>query len=130
VFAASDEDPELSVTRSSLQDHLHLSTSLADRKVVRAVCELVAKRAARLAAMGVAAVARQIQRSGYAPRYLSAGIDGSVFKKYPLFKDWMDEALNEMHVQCALETADDGSGMGAALVAVVAANGGAIRARA
>ncbi len=41
----------------------------------------------------------------------------------------MTEALDELGVKTQLETAEDGSGIGAALVAQVALNGGAIKAR-
>ncbi len=88
------------------------------------MCELVARRAARLSAVGIAAVVTQMGDDAIG---CSAGIDGSVFKKYPKFQQWMEEALKELNVPCGLEFAEDGSGIGAGLTAVVAAAGGAAK---
>ncbi len=58
------------------------SASAGDRAVVKRVATLVSRRAARLAAMGVAGCVTQMGNSGA----VSAGIDGSVFKKHPLVR--------------------------------------------
>ena len=53
---------------------------------------------------------------------LTVAVDGSLFKKHPTFKRYMQLALDEFlpttHVK--LRLAEDGSGRGAALVAAVA----------
>jgi glucose-6-phosphate 1-dehydrogenase len=90
--------------------------SLDCRRKVVEVCRLVAKRAARLAAGGVAAVATQIlsraQAAGAeAPPRIGCAVDGSVFKRYPGFAQWMREALQDLGVDCDLTHAEDGSGI-------------------
>ena len=93
-------------------------SSLADRTLVQEMCGLVARRAARLSAVGVAAVFAQM---GADAAGCAAAVDGSVFKKYPGFRAWMAEALAELGSDAKLTFAEDGSGKGAAIIAVVAA---------
>ncbi|KAF9959286.1 glucokinase [Mortierella alpina] len=136
---------------------IYLNTQV-DREIVKFVCQLVGKRAARLSAMAIAAVVRQglkagtLSGHGY-PLKVSAndevhqrqngdkvgsvgngaptrdviqvGIDGSVFEHYPHFEERMYEALDEILGSGAREvivlgTARDGSGVGAALAALIA----------
>ncbi|CAO3567859.1 unnamed protein product [Mortierella alpina] len=136
---------------------IYLNTQV-DREIVKFVCQLVGKRAARLSAMAIAAVVRQglkagtLSEHGY-PLKVSAndevhlkqngskvqavgngastkdiirvGIDGSVFEYYPHFEERMYEALDEIlgsHARgvVALGIARDGSGVGAALAALIA----------
>lgn len=80
---AEDATPELSRTGELLADRGQHHTSQADRRLVQEVCGLVAKRAARLAAVGVAAVVTQMGDDGL---NCHCAIDGSVYKKYPHFK--------------------------------------------
>ncbi|KAF9087579.1 glucokinase [Mortierella sp. GBA35] len=144
---------------------IYLNTQV-DREIVKFVCQLVGKRAARLSAMATAAVIRQgletgrLRDHGY-PLKLSAannekmnrngtkvlertdsavdhslasqqpihvGIDGSVFEYYPHFEERMVEGLTELlgsHAKdvVALGIARDGSGVGAALAALIATKG-------
>ena len=53
---------------------------------------------------------------------LTIAVDGSLFKKHPKFKGYMEEALVELVPRCKvnLMLSEDGSGRGAALVAAVA----------
>ena len=119
--------------------------SLDCRRKVVEVCALVAKRAARLAAGGVAAVATQVlnRHAGGAaaaaaaaaagtsagqPR-ISCAVDGSVFKKYPGFAAWMAEALVELGVQCDFTHSEDGSGIVRGGAYGGAARGASLRAR-
>ena len=67
--------------------------------------------------MSVAAVAAQMGAEGAA---CAAAVDGSVFKLYPRFQEWMREALAELGSAVRLTFAEDGSGKGAAIIAVVA----------
>lgn len=112
------------------------------------VCAIVAKRAARLAAMAIAAVGAQMDSDVARP---TAAVDGSVFAKYPRFKEvtqaskamlrffaaltgvcvqrlclalvqWMQEALTELGCHACPVLTQDGSGIGAALIAVAARN--------
>jgi hexokinase len=92
-------------------------STLEDRRLIQEMCSLVACRAARMSAMGVAAIALHM---GTDADNCSAAIDGSVFKLYPNFQKWMNEALEELGVNVKLTFAEDGSGKGAALVGLVA----------
>ncbi|KAF9398709.1 glucokinase [Mortierella sp. AD011] len=128
---------------------VYLNT-LVDREIVKSVCRLVGTRAARLSAMAVAAIIRQGMEVGALrdhkyPFKLSAedkkssadtsgsadwdlihvSIDGSVFEHYPGFKQHMQEALVELlgeHSKDIVQMgiAKDGSGVGAALAALIA----------
>ncbi len=53
---------------------------------------------------------------------LTIAVDGSLFKKHPKFKTYMEETLAELvpHCRVKLMLSEDGSGRGAALVAAVA----------
>lgn len=77
-----DDSPALAVVDRVLRSIGIKGASQQDRAVVKRVCTLVSRRAARLAAMGVAGCVTQMGNSGT----VSAGIDGSVFKKHPLVR--------------------------------------------
>ena len=120
-----DESDDMGATESTLRKVLSLrSSTIEDRRIVKDVCMLVARRAARLAAVGIAAVVKQMEESN-PTQPVSAGIDGSVYEKHPCIKTWMEEALLELGVQCHLVHSPDGSGLGAAIVAAAAATHGA-----
>lgn len=131
VLAELSEDttPDLAGVGRALERSLGVgaSTTLADRRTAVEVAALVARRAARLSAVGVAAVLEQMGLP--AGNGVNVAIDGSVFKKYPHFAEWMGEALTELGASPGLVVAEDGSGLGAALVAAVAMSGGAVSSR-
>ncbi|KAJ3097266.1 hexokinase A [Phlyctochytrium planicorne] len=113
-----DHTMDLSDTKTVLEDLLKVPrTTRADRLIVRAICELVGKRAARLSAAGIAAIVTKINRLDGCV----IAIDGSLFELYPHFANRMRDALREMLGLSAenivLEQARDGSGQGAALIA-------------
>jgi hypothetical protein len=60
--------------------------------IVRTVCELVGKRAARLSAAGVAAIVTKINRLDGC----TVAVDGSLFELYPHFANRMRDALREL----------------------------------
>lgn len=53
---------------------------------------------------------------------LTVAVDGSLFKKHPTFKRYMQQTLDELlpWTRVKLRLAEDGSGIGAAMVAAVA----------
>ena len=115
---AEDTSDDLSIVGVVLREALEVRHStFEDRKLVAEVCALVVRRAARIAAAGIAAV---ILRMGDKGKGCVVGVDGSVYKKYPNFREWMCEALKELGADCEVAHAEDGSGIGAALLAVVA----------
>jgi hexokinase len=85
--------------------------------VFQQVCLAASRRAAKLAAAGLATIIRRMDKPS-----MSVAIDGSLFKKHPLFKRMMQHTLEELvpKTQVTLTLADDGSGKGAALIAAVA----------
>lgn len=92
--------------------------SAVDRTIVKTVCTMVTKRAARLAAVGIAAA---LSKMGPEANGCSVGVDGSLFKKHPHFSQWVHKALKELGFDCELFSAEDGSGMGAAITANIMA---------
>lgn len=79
-----DQSGELQGVSDVLTESMGISrTTLQDRRVVQEVCTLVARRAARLAAVGVAAVITQMGPDGEGA---ITAIDGSVFKKFPGYR--------------------------------------------
>ncbi|KAG9069764.1 glucokinase [Linnemannia hyalina] len=149
---------------------IYLNTQV-DREIVKAVCELVGRRAARLSAMATAAVVRRglsveghfagygyplklsegdhvigtaagvnknetaaeeihektdsVAEHGGNLQQIHVGIDGSVFEHYPHFEERMVEGLTELLGSrakdiVALGISKDGSGVGAALAALIA----------
>ena len=117
---AEDLTPELTGVGRLLADKLALpGSTLGDRQVIKEVVGLVARRAARLAAVGVAAVLQQM--GSPEGRGINTAVDGSVFKKFPAFPDMMMEGLADLGAPHAgLVHAEDGSGLGAAIVALIA----------
>ncbi|KAI8333944.1 hypothetical protein BC941DRAFT_462443 [Chlamydoabsidia padenii] len=119
----ADDSPALACTQHVLQDILAIpSSNSQDRQVVRMICQLVARRAARLSAAGIAAI---LSHTGDINRPSVVAIDGSVYEFLPGFEDNMMVTLKELfgdsiqeRVKFAL--AKDGSGFGAAIVAMVA----------
>ncbi|KAI8092464.1 hexokinase-domain-containing protein [Halteromyces radiatus] len=119
----ADNTPALASTEHILQDVLQIeTTTLEDRQIVKHICDLVARRAARLSAAGIAAV---LSHTGDIDRPSVVAIDGSVYEFLPGFENNMIIALKELfgdsiqnRIKFAL--AKDGSGFGAAIVAMVA----------
>jgi len=108
--------------------------SLRDAAIVRWVCSLLARRAAHLSGVAISAVLIQ---QGYASLVgenkpirnqngkLDIGVDGSLVEHYPDFLKTMRESLRKLvgeDVESRVEIglAKDGSGVGAALGALVA----------
>jgi len=96
--------------------------SFKDKETVRKICELVARRAARISAAAITAVVTKIDPS--LKRNHTVAIDGSVYEKLPGFSGWMEEAIRELSGRSSgkikLMLTKDGSGYGAAIIAAVA----------
>ncbi|KAK0628207.1 hypothetical protein B0T17DRAFT_614159 [Bombardia bombarda] len=130
--AAADNTPELSTLRQELESTLHIySPSLDDAQAFKAVAGAVARRAARLAAVAIAAIVLQTGHlaTTTAEDPVDIGVDGSLVEHYPYFRDMIFEALAvvdgvggvEGAKRIRIGIAKDGSGVGAALIALVAA---------
>lgn len=120
-----EEDPweNLTEVESLFISKLGIITSESERKLIRRLAELIGTRAARLSACGVAALIKKTEmKTGH------CGADGSVFNKYPHFKARGAEALAEIfgwpsknakQHPIKIVPAEDGSGVGAALIAAL-----------
>lgn len=129
--AAADNTPELSTLRQELDNILNVYTpSLEDAQAFKAVANAVARRAARLSAVAIGAIAIQSGKiDGPADDVIDIGVDGSLVEHYPYFRDMIYEALRSIKEigirgtnKIRIGVAKDGSGVGAALIALVAAN--------
>jgi len=130
-----DDSPDLSEVKRILQEHLKIpDTPLKTRRLVVKVCDIITRRAARLAAAGIVGILKKLgrDRSGVAssgrmrgqPRRTVVAIEGGLYQGYPVFREYLDEALVEIMGEevartVALRVTEDGSGVGAALLAAV-----------
>ncbi|KAI9358043.1 hexokinase-domain-containing protein [Pilaira anomala] len=123
----ADKSKDFTETKEILDTNLNLhDITTTEAKFIKKICELVGKRAARLAAASIAAI---VQHIGITKEGCDIGIDGSLYEFYPSFESRMYDALEEMLPEVhdlrktiRLGLARDGSGVGAALTACVAAN--------
>jgi hexokinase len=119
-----DETPDLSETSHILESVLSIpSTSLTDRQIVKKVCGAVGRRAARLASCGLVGT---MKKTGKVGQECIIAIDGSLFEFYPNFEKNMGQAMAEVIGEQArskvkFDLARDGSGLGAAIIAMVSA---------
>ncbi|KAK9461738.1 hexokinase-domain-containing protein [Lipomyces oligophaga] len=126
LLAQVEEDPfeNLSEVDDLFISRFNIITTEPERKLIRRLAELIGTRSARLSACGVAAICkkRNIQTC-------HAGADGSVFNRYPNFPErgaqalkeifgW-DDSLDPKDYPIKLVPAEDGSGVGAALIAAL-----------
>ncbi|PFH59403.1 hypothetical protein XA68_12433 [Ophiocordyceps unilateralis] len=127
--AASDNSPELSTLRQELENVLQVyNPSLEDAQAFKAVCGAVARRAARLSAVAIGAVALKSGKiDDPDEEVIDVGVDGSLVEHYPFFRDMIYEALLAIDgigpdgvKKIRIGIAKDGSGVGAALIALVA----------
>lgn len=106
------------------------------RKLVVKVCDVVTRRAARLAAAGIVGILKKIGRDGsggVASGKMRGGsrakmkrtvvaIEGGLYTSYTLFREYLNDAITDIlgedissHI--VLKVMEDGSGIGAALLA-------------
>ena len=123
----SDCTPDLTRTKEALDLNLNLrGVSTPESKIIKRVCEVVGTRAAHLAGAAIAGIVRHCQISP--EEGTDVGIDGSLYEFYPSFEERIYEALaillpdhKNVRKTVRLGLAKDGSGVGAALTACVAA---------
>ncbi|QIW98912.1 hypothetical protein AMS68_004430 [Peltaster fructicola] len=126
-----ENDPyeNLQETHDTFENKLKIKTTKPELELIRRLAELIGTRSARLSACGVAAICK---KKGYKTAHV--GADGSVFNKYPHFKqrgavalkeilDWTEgrdgKPLGRGHDPVEILPAEDGSGVGAALIAAL-----------
>ncbi|CAF1104645.1 unnamed protein product [Rotaria sordida] len=114
----TDEGIQFSNTRRVLENIGIQNPTYNDCAIVQYICRQVSKRAARLAAAGLAVLINRIRKP-----HVTVGVDGSLYRYHPRFKYDMKrymESLVNKDFQFTLTLSDDGSGVGAAMVACVA----------
>ncbi|KAG5009727.1 hypothetical protein AAZX31_07G117700 [Glycine max] len=121
-----DTSSDLKVVGNKLKDILEINnTSLKTRKIVVELCDIVATRGARLSAAGIFSILKKIGRDtvkdGKKQKSVVA-LDGGLFEHYAKFRSSLESTLKELLGDEADETvgiehSNDGSGIGAALLA-------------
>jgi hexokinase len=138
-LAYGDNSVGLKIIRQALSKDLSISSSsLEDAEAVKLIAGAVGRRAARLAAVAIGATVVQSGRLkttvGKAGSeevdendVIDVGVDGSLVEFYPDFELLIREALREVpeigkdgEKRIRIGIAKDGSGVGAALIALVA----------
>ncbi|KAJ0524133.1 putative hexokinase [Helianthus annuus] len=122
-----DSTPDLRVVATKLKDILEISnTSLKMRKVIVELCEIVATRGARLSAAGILGILKKIGRDtvkeGEETQKSVIAMDGGLFEHYTKFRNAMQNTMNELlgeevSKNIIIKLSNDGSGLGAALLA-------------
>ncbi|XP_043693431.1 hexokinase-3-like [Telopea speciosissima] len=132
------ESPDLTEVSRILKDTFEIDdVPLKVRKLIVRVCDVVTRRAARLAAAGIVGILKKIGRDGSggvaSGRSKSIGdssskmrsivaIEGGLYSSYNMFRQYLNEAVaeilgEEMAQHVILKVTEDGSGIGAALLA-------------
>lgn len=108
--------------QSLLKERLGIESTVPERRITRFLVEIVGTRSARLYACGIAAICKKRGiKTGV------VGVDGSTFNYYTRFRlrvaqamrdimDWPDDVKDPI----SFEVSEDGSGVGAALIAALA----------
>ncbi|KAI5363809.1 putative hexokinase, ATPase, nucleotide binding domain-containing protein [Septoria linicola] len=126
-----ENDPyeNLQETYDVFYDKMKINCQKPELELIRRLAELIGTRSARLSACGVAAISK---KKNY--KTCHVGADGSVFNKYPHFKARGAQALKEIldwessrdgkplgkgSDPIEILPAEDGSGVGAALIAAL-----------
>ncbi|KAI2661465.1 Hexokinase-4 [Labeo rohita] len=102
---------------------LGILPSELDCDIVRLVCESVSTRAAHMCGAGLAGVINVMrERRCQEQLKITVGVDGSVYKLHPHFKERFHKLVWEMTPHCEISfiQSEEGSGRGAALISAVA----------
>ena len=128
-IAHGDVSPGLRITRQTLDKEYGITAASAeDAEAVKAIASAIGCRAARLSAVAIGAVvlnSNKLAESEAEP--VDIGVDGSLVEFYPGFEEEIRTALREVpeigsqgEKRIRIGIAKDGSGVGAALIALVA----------
>uniref|UniRef100_A0A6B2L413 Phosphotransferase n=1 Tax=Arcella intermedia TaxID=1963864 RepID=A0A6B2L413_9EUKA len=113
----ADETPQLSKVEQQLVNY-SIQSTLEQRKLVQRLAFGISSRASALVASIVAGCLSQMGRD---KEEVSVAVDGSVFEKYPNFKQRIQTNLQMLlgHNKVHLVLVKDGSGVGAALATLI-----------
>lgn len=121
-IAEMDISETLDEMREEFEDNFGFAPTVHEMKIVRYLIGLIATRAARLYACGIAAICKKNKINK-----CHVGVDGAVFNKFSGFKHRTSQALRDILDWPAgevdlidLNASEDGSGVGAALAASLA----------
>lgn len=120
-----DASPSLTTSRDLFKSELNLIPNDAELEFSRHTAALIAVRGARLCACGIAAICLE---EGIKEGHVAA--DGSVANKHPQFKKrwaralgevlgWSEEERKEGEGRIKITSAEDGSGIGCAIIAAM-----------
>lgn len=132
--ASGDVSDGLRLTRQALDHDLGVNAaSSEDAEAVKILATAIGKRSARLGAVAIGAVVlssgklQQTSTGDQDADVIDIGVDGSLVEFYPRYEEYMREALREIEGigpagerRIRIGIAKDGSGVGAALIALVA----------
>lgn len=133
-IVAADGTPDLRVIRQTLSKDLGVdAASTEDAEAVKLLVNAIGKRSARLSAVAIGAIIVSTGNHTSKGRpadedVVDVGVDGSLVEYYPGFEEYVREAFREIpqlgkegEKRIRIGIAKDGSGVGAALIALVAA---------
>ncbi|KAG5547406.1 hypothetical protein RHGRI_013181 [Rhododendron griersonianum] len=120
-----DTSSDLKVVGSKLKDILEISnTSLKTRKVIVELCEIISIRGARLAAAGILGVLKKLGRDTVKEGEKQSSVialDGGLYEHYTKFRTALESTIKELLGDASdsivITHSNDGSGVGAALLA-------------
>lgn len=114
----SDPNENLIDTQEIFEKQFDLKATFPELVFIRRLAELIGTRSARLSAAGVAAICKKKNLKA-----CHVGADGSVYAKYPNFRERGIQALRDIFGSegdnIKILPAEDGSGVGAALISAV-----------
>ncbi|KAK4741980.1 hypothetical protein SAY87_025568 [Trapa incisa] len=130
-----DDSPDLTKVTRILRGTLDVpDVPIKVRKLLVNICDVVTRRAARLVAAGIVGILKKIGRDGGGGvasgrgkpktkmRRTVVAMEGDLYRDYSMFREYLNEAMIEIlgedlaqHV--ILKVMEDGSGIGAALLA-------------
>ena len=121
-----DQSDHLRITKQVLETELKVgAASTEDCVAVKMLVHAIGKRAARLSAVALGGVVLSTSRLKE-DELVDIGVDGSLVEYYPGFEEYIREAFREIEEigedekRIRIGLAKDGSGLGAALIALVA----------
>lgn len=136
--AHADQSAGFKITKQALERDLGVdAASSEDAEAIKILVEAIGKRSARLSAVALGAVVISTNSLGKSDRpgtadssdedIVDIGVDGSLVEYYPGFEEYIREAWREIpeigpegEKRIRIGIAKDGSGVGAALIALVA----------
>lgn len=130
----ADTTKNMSDVKAALKDHMNIENPSDDEcQAVKILVHAIGKRAARLSAVPLAAILIHTGKLE-TDDVVDVGVDGSVVEFYPNFEGYLREALREVpqvgaagEKKVRIGISKDGSGVGAALIALVASKDETLR---